>query len=71
MDNITAVDWLVEQLNNGDMPTREAIIQANIMFKQQIEDAFNSGMVNSVDWFNDGIIEESEQYYNETYRGKK
>jgi hypothetical protein len=28
-------------------------------------------MVNSVDWFNDGIIEESEQYYNETYRGKK
>ena len=26
-------------------------------------------MVNSVDWFNDGITEEAEQYYNETYGG--
>jgi hypothetical protein len=69
MDNITAVDWLVEQLNNGDMPTKEAIIQANIMFEQQIVEAFNRGMVNNVDWFGDGIIEEAQEYYNETYGG--
>jgi hypothetical protein len=36
--------------------------------KEQIKDAFNSGMVNSVDWFNDGITEEAETYYNETYK---
>jgi hypothetical protein len=44
--------------------------KAKQMHKEEIKDAFNSGMVNSVDWFNDGITEESEQYYNETYGGQ-
>jgi hypothetical protein len=68
MNKVTAVEWFVEQL-----PLRiknmyvDEITKCKQMEKEQIKDAFNSGMVNSVDWFNDGITEEAEQYYNETY----
>ena len=66
----TAVEWLFHKLWNEpkDKFVWYALLkQAKGMNQEQIEEAFNSGMVNSVDWFNDGITEESEQYYNETY----
>lgn len=39
--------------------------------KEQVIEAFNRGMLNSVDWFDDGIIEEAEQYYKETYKNNE
>jgi hypothetical protein len=66
----TAVDWLVEQLNEKidfipldkwDM-IRDIIQQAKAMQKQQIMDACNAGL--------SGIPRSSEKYYNETYGGK-
>jgi hypothetical protein len=66
----TAVEWLVEQLNEKidfipldkwDM-IRDIIQQAKAMQKQQIMDACNAGL--------SGIPRSSEKYYNETYGGK-
>jgi hypothetical protein len=43
-----------------------------IVEKEQIENAFEQGENNSVDYFNpENRIKESEQYYNETYGGNK
>jgi hypothetical protein len=77
MSKQTSIEWLQEKLISIkldiDKETNEQIArfikEAIAMEKEQIKDAFNSGMVNSVDWFNDGITEESEQYYNETFKG--
>jgi len=66
----TAVEWLVEQLNEKidfipldkwDM-IRDIIQQAKAMQKQQIMDACNAGL--------SGIPRSSEKYYQETYGGK-
>jgi hypothetical protein len=37
--------------------------------KEQIEDAFNEGMLNSVEYFGNGV-DEAEEYYNKTYKNK-
>jgi hypothetical protein len=37
------------------------------MEKDNIVKAFNEGMLNSVDYFGNGV-DEAEQYYNETYK---
>lgn len=77
----TAVDFMVEQLNKSigltkfvdtcDEEYKQEILgiieQALAMEKEQIKDAFNNGMNNSVDYF-DGYVDEDEQYYNETYK---
>jgi hypothetical protein len=55
----TAVEWLVEQMTQGDfiqLPKREWIDQAKEMEKEQIIDAYQ---------FGDG-----EQYYNETFKSE-
>ena len=71
MKQKTAVDWLVEQLNEKidfipldkwDM-IRDIIQQAKAMQKQQIMDACNAGL--------SGIPRSSEKYYNETYGGEQ
>jgi hypothetical protein len=74
MSKQTSIEWLKEclsiHLTDEQKQQFEGLFQqAKAMEKELIKDAFNSGMVNSVDWFNDGITEESEQYYNETYKG--
>jgi hypothetical protein len=76
----TAVEWLVKELNQKidfiplekwDM-IRDIIQQAKEMEKEQIENAFEQGENNSVDYFNpENRIKESEQYYKETYGGNK
>ena len=72
----TSIEWLVMELtssnNNGGLKnirtTHKDIIEKAIkMHKEEIVEAFDQGMVNSVDWFNDGITAESEEYYKETY----
>jgi hypothetical protein len=66
----TAVDWLLEQVNNkgwGDymisIPV-EIIEQAKAMEKQQIMNAVDYG---TSDW---GSYKDPEAYYNETYNNK-
>jgi len=69
----TAVQWLVEQLTPSISLQQkyidELLEQAKAMEKEQIMDAFYQGENNSVDYFIPGSeIQESEQYYNETYK---
>jgi hypothetical protein len=77
----TAVEWLIEKLTNKQngvfdgfpyLSVDEIYEQAKEMEKKQIEDAFEQGENNSVDYFNPkNRIKESEQYYIETYGGNK
>lgn len=65
----TAVDYLLEycERENWSIPF-EVEHTAKEMEKGQIMDAFEQGENNSVDYFNpENNIEESEQYYNETF----
>jgi hypothetical protein len=72
MSKQTAVEWLVEQINQ-DYPEmtwayKDECEQALAMEKEQIQDAIEEGENNSVDYFvPEHRIKESEQYYNETY----
>ena len=76
MDNRNSIEWLEHKLNSVK-PTdfcsietiKEWLIEAKQMHKEEIKSAFNNGMVNSVEWFIDGITEEAETYYNEIYKG--
>ena len=66
MSKQTAVEWLIEELNdNGfshlDLAT-DIIEQAKEIEKEQIIDAFDEGNPNGF------IIKCGEQYYNETYK---
>jgi hypothetical protein len=58
----TAVEWLIEQFwNNEGMLTSKKLEKALEMEKEQIIDAWVGGK---------GFLN-GEQYYNETYGGKK
>jgi hypothetical protein len=65
-DKKTAVEWLIEQVNSAkwkwsDRTDRNAIIeQAKEMEKEQMKDAWDNGC---------GYLQEnSQQYYNETFK---
>lgn len=71
----TAVEWLVSQLNKEgftQVVTDEEFEQAKAMEKEQIRDAFNQGMNNSVDYFIPFLNpnDESENYYNKTFKSE-
>jgi hypothetical protein len=57
----TAIQWLLEELNNGRHLTDELIEQAKIIEKQQIIDA--------VEWNYKSNM--GEVYYNATYKNNK
>ena len=61
----TAVEWLMEQIC-GDHTSewQEQIEQAKAMEKEQIIDAWDNGCED------DGIIDNAEQYYNETFKSE-
>jgi hypothetical protein len=67
----TAVEWLIEEIHMYPLRKIPEYIQeqANAMFEEQIIDAYQAG---DGDAYN---LEETktwaEQYYNETYGGKK
>ena len=63
---LTAVEWLVEQITDSTMPAREAINQAKAMEKEQIIRAHL--MARCYD--NPNSHNEAEQYYTETYESK-
>ena len=65
----TAVEWLFEQFENGDMYNVEDAQrikhQALVMEKLQIVDAFNSG--DFMHHYKIDIDKDGYEYYNETY----
>jgi len=67
----TAVEWLVEQITNGALHTRELIKQAKEMEKQQIIEAHGNklkksrGAGTSYEYWVGGI-----DYYNETFKSE-
>ena len=70
----TAVEWLVQilELSNPSKQYQAEIEQAKEMEKEQIRDAFNQGMNNSVDYFIPFLKsnDESENYYNKTFKSE-
>ena len=64
---MTAVEWLVEQINkhwdNEDVNSDELIKQAKEMEKDQIMNSWVKGVIS------DGN-KTAEQYYNETFKNK-
>ena len=65
----TAVEWLEVEIDNKDMGEipmwiYEFIQQAKEMEKEQIMDAYWEGE------FNQGCNEDSEQYFNKTFKSK-
>jgi hypothetical protein len=69
MENLTAVDWLVNELNkkqNGDgssLSYNQIFDQAKAMEKEQIENAYDQ--MRCV-----GNYESGKQYYNETFKSE-
>ena len=66
----TAVEWLIEQLENSNVMSRyafpEVIQQAKAMEKGQIKDAWDNG----IQWDWNPNIKNSEEYYNETFKSE-
>jgi hypothetical protein len=64
----TAVEWLIEEyfggMENCTPDFRYHIEQAKAMEKEQIIDAWDNGCED------DGIIDNAEQYYNETFKSE-
>ena len=63
----TAIEWLLEELNNGRHLTDKLIEQAKEMEKQQIIDARLSAPSELVTYSKTTYLEEAEQYYNEKF----
>jgi hypothetical protein len=65
----TIVELIIKDLDN-ECKSRGMFVNWDMYLakeKEQIEKAFNEGMLNSVDYFGNGV-DEAEQYYNETYK---
>jgi hypothetical protein len=65
MENVTAVEWLLNQLDlyykgENELFYSDIVKQANAMFQQQIIDAYKVGI-------KDEYVIGSEKYYNQTY----
>ena len=65
MENVTAVQWLLNQLElyyNGENELfySDIVKQANAIFEQQIKDAYKVGI-------KDEYVIGAEQYYKQTY----
>jgi hypothetical protein len=65
MENVTAVEWFIEQFElyyNGENELfySDIIEQANAIFEQQIKDAYKFGIA-------DEYVIGAEQYYKQTY----
>jgi hypothetical protein len=67
--NLTAVEWLIEQLQAPCRGIPSHIVeQAKQMEKEQIINAHTNGQAEfDTGAFRQKVIDNSEQYYNETY----
>lgn len=59
---MTAIEWLIDQIDNKGKWRNEVLNQAKEIEKQQIIDAYVSGE------HQQGFEVEAEQYYNETFK---
>lgn len=59
----TAVEWLESEMLKPNLGMKDILEQAKEMEKQQIIDAYRNGKINQ--------LENSEIYYNETYKNEK
>ena len=59
----TAIQWLLEELDNGQHLTYKLIEQAKEIEKQYIKDAFIIGVNNGLHGY-----KTSEEYYEKTYK---
>jgi len=66
----TAIQWLLEELNNGRHLTDELFKQAKEMEKQQMKDAVLS-QCTTHDGLRKIFDKQFEQYYNATYKNNK
>jgi FPC/CPF motif-containing protein YcgG len=69
MKEVSAVEWLIEKLDNNldinhSWRTRQYIQQAKEIFEEQITEAWNSA-------YGGDSNHEGEQYYKETYQDTK
>ena len=69
MSKQTAVEWLIEELNDNGFShldlAADIIEQAKEMEKEQIKDAHLIGLITSMEM---EATKQSEQYYNETFK---
>jgi hypothetical protein len=68
----TAVEWFINNIpgrfRNAILNTcSKEIDQANKMFEQQIETAYNKGTINGIDYPESKLALTGEQYYTQTY----
>jgi hypothetical protein len=69
----TAVEWLVEQMTQGDfiaLPKREWIEQAKEMEKEQTMNAMDWIMNKYFEFHEQPTTSAREQYYNETFKSE-
>jgi hypothetical protein len=68
--NRTSVEWIEQEMLKGDLSMKQILEQAKEMDKRQIIKAYQQGVT---DEHGDTITftTEGEDYYNETYVGKK
>jgi hypothetical protein len=69
----TTVDWIEQQMMEGNLSLKEILEQAKEMDREQKKHAYDWGETNGADECNgDGATHENfEQYYQETYGGNK
>ena len=74
----TAVEYIIDKMQNAQWEytswteRKEIIEQAKEMEKEQIIDAYDLGSLSEMQYPNPKtVIENGEQYYNETYGSKK
>ena len=63
----TAVEWLIEQYENDFPLTFDAMEQAKAMEKEQIVEAYRTGVEEDV---YERPLRTGEQYYNETFKSE-
>ena len=72
----TAIEWLIEQLENHNGVTRagfeKCIQQAKEIEKEQIIESWDNGFANGYDLGKHNITypDNAEQYYNETFKSE-
>ena len=74
MSKMTAVEWLIDQIVNHNGVNSKTFEQAKAMEHEQIIEAYMTAKLKHVDCLGidvmkHKVINETKQYYNETYKG--
>jgi len=69
----TAVEWLMEHIQQKLYIKNSVIEQANKMFEEQVKDAYNEGDNNGADriyYHSNRDDKSAQQYYKETFKSE-